>query len=161
MSQFALCPFHPFLSRSLPLSLSLSLSLSSRSNVQIRRKKDKRENPSRFTQKNWKRHAASNGLLYLLAKRSLAFLLFRKGRKDLAGMKKKCFPSSSRKPIEYTGSVWIDWRVASLNSRFKKYTRYSKIISRKDKKRSIEREERIKRRISIPRQSEIHGVQYY
>lgn len=71
---------------------------------------------------------------------------------------KKSFPSSSRKPIEYTGSVWIDWRVASLNSRFKKYTRYSKIISRKDKKRSIEKEERKKRRISIPRQSEIHGV---
>lgn len=44
--------------------------------VQIGTKKEARRNPcgNGFTQKNWKRHTASNGPLYLLAKRSLAFL---------------------------------------------------------------------------------------
>lgn len=85
---------------------SLSLSYSSRSNVQIRRKKDKRkENPSRFTQKNWKRHAASNGLLYLLAKRSLAFLLFSKGEKISSKWKKSAFHPAVEKQSNISESV--------------------------------------------------------
>lgn len=72
-----------------PFSLDpyVSLSFSSRSNVQIRRKKDKRENPSRFTQKNWKRHAASNSVCYIYS-RNDPWLFFSSGKgNDLAEMK--------------------------------------------------------------------------